>query len=237
MRAFKALALLLLLAAPAAAAKPRAEFRDFSQKGADYRPLENLRLAADEVTYAGAEQAELFGKQYPAAKYGLRASVLVQTMCAIGAVNTEIYERFPAAFELFVVEDRDRAIHDSLTRSMYALWSRDEMFEGGRFYDFDIKEDKYVLASVPGSAEEKWSLVVWANGRASKIVFEGFVGEGKGGWGVVDGFVSDNLRLRVGEAEFRAYRYPFGRQKKFTKLYEKGFFSRAAAPAAGRGRS
>lgn len=231
MRVLKATVVFILLVAPAAAGKSRTEFHDFSLKGADYRPLENLRFAAYNVSYVGVEQTEVLGRQYAASKYEVRAAVRVQIMCALGAVSTEVYRWTPAVFEVFVVEDGDRGVHDKLARGMYALWNRGELSDGARFYDFDIRKEKYLLTSVPTAAEEKEILVVWVNGRAVKAVFKSLVGGEGGGWGVKDAFALENMRVRVGEAEFTAYRYPLGFQKTFGRLYERGFFTNAGAPA------
>lgn len=217
-------ALLLLLALQSAAGKSRNEFRDFSQKGADYQPLENLRLDAADVTYFGIEQISILGKLYTASKFSVSATVQVQTFCAIGTVNTEVYERVPANFEIFVVEDKDRSIHDTLVRTMYDLWSRKEWYLGESFFYFSMKDNHYVLTSMPGSVNVGGFYFFWVNGRAVKVTFKGFQNKEQGGWGVMDSFTSDNLRIRVANTEFKAYQPPFGPQKSFLKLYRDGFF-------------
>ena len=47
---------IVLLTASSAAKGPRLEFRNFSSKGPEYKALENLRLAAPDITYAGIEE-------------------------------------------------------------------------------------------------------------------------------------------------------------------------------------
>jgi len=223
----RAIATLLLALATVASGKPRVEFRDFSQKGPDYRPLENVRLAADDVTYAGSEQIEILGKSYLAIKYSMVAKIRVQTLCAIGTVNTEVYETFPANFDILVVDDKSRILHDSYVHSMYALWSRKELYSGEWYFDFGIKDDRYVIAAMPDLVDKKGFYFIWVNGRVIKFVFNGFRDKDAGGWGVMDSFTSDNLRIRIGDAEFRAYQYPLSARKKFLKLYRAGFFRTA----------
>ena len=65
---------------------------------------------------------------------------------------------------------------------------------------------------------------IWVNERLIKIAFKGFVNKEQVGWGVVDGFTSDNLRIWLAGAEFKAYKFPLKVEKKFLELYKKGFF-------------
>lgn len=59
MKTMKVAFLLLSLTLQPAAGASRTEFHDFSQKGADYKPLENLRFADADVTYSGNEQIDI----------------------------------------------------------------------------------------------------------------------------------------------------------------------------------
>ncbi|MDT5123995.1 MAG: hypothetical protein QOC96_3477 [Acidobacteriota bacterium] len=204
--------------------KSRNEFRDFSQKGANYKPLENLRFAADNIIYSGTEQISVFGKDYLASKFSLIVNVKVQTLCAIGSINTEVYEQVPADFEVFIVDDKDRNIHDTYIREMYGLWNKKELFSGEYFFDFSIKGNNYVLSSMPSLVNVNSFYFVWVNERVVKVVFKGFRDKAKGGWGVMDSFTSDNLRIQIADAEFKAYQYPLRPQKRFIELYKKGFF-------------
>jgi hypothetical protein len=222
MKRMKVVFLLLSLALQSAAGESRIEFRDFSQKGAEYKSLENLRFADADVTYSGDESINILGEQYSASKYSMSATVRVQTVCAIGTVNTEVYQRVTASFEIFVVEDKDKSIHDAFVKTIYDLWSRKELYSGESFFDFSAKGSHYVLTSMPDLVNFYF---FWVNGRMVKIVFKGFREKQQQGWGVMDSFTADNLRIRVADAEFKAYQFPLSPQKKFLKLYREGFFS------------
>ncbi|HEX8844841.1 MAG TPA: hypothetical protein VF791_09375 [Pyrinomonadaceae bacterium] len=208
-----------------AAGKTPDELQDFSQKGAVFKSLEDLRLSASAISYSGTEQISFMGKSYPASNFSLTTKVQVQTLCAIGTVSTEVYERVPADFEISVVEDRDKSIHDAFVRAIYGLWSSKELYSGEHFFDFGMKGNQYFLTSMPGSVNLEGFYYVWVNGRLVKIVFKGFQNKGQGGWGVMDGFTADNLRIRISDAEFRAYQFPLRHQKRFLKLYQAGFFN------------
>lgn len=58
----KVVFLLFSLALQTAVGESRIEFRDFSQKGTEYKSLENLRFAAADVTYSGDEQINILSK-------------------------------------------------------------------------------------------------------------------------------------------------------------------------------
>jgi hypothetical protein len=227
MRVIKVAFLMSLLVVQAVAERSRSEFRDFSQKGADYKPLENLRFTADNITYSGTEQINILGKPYLASKFSLAVKVKVQTLCAIGEVSIQRYEQVPADFEIFVADDKDRSIHDTYIREMYDLWNKKELFSGEYFFDFSIKGNNYVLTSMPDLVNVKSYYFIWANERAIKIVFKGFRDKAKGGWGMMDSFTSDNLRIQIADAEFKAYQYPLRPQKRFLELYKQGFFFKA----------
>jgi hypothetical protein len=184
-------------------------------------------LAAPDVAYAGIEETDVFGKMYRASKYSLAPLVEVQTLCAIGAVNTEVYERVAANFEIHIVEDEDRGIQDEMARKIYDIWNRKEIYSGEYYYWFNTKDAEYALTALQ-RLENVNGLnglyFIWVNERLIKITFKGFVNKERSGWGVVDGFTSDNLRIWLAGAEFKAYKFPLKVEKKFLELYKKGFF-------------
>ena len=53
--------LLILITLQFAAGQSRTEFRDFSQKGTNYKFLENLKFATDDVIYSGDESVNILG--------------------------------------------------------------------------------------------------------------------------------------------------------------------------------
>ncbi|MGA3294592.1 MAG: hypothetical protein ABSE45_11495 [Candidatus Acidiferrales bacterium] len=223
MRLLTTALLLSLLFVDVANGKRSEKFRDFSNKGSEYASLENLRFAAGDITYSGSETIDILGKPYSASKYALTVAVTVETLDAIGATYTSVYEKRPAGFEIFVVEDRDRTIHDAFVKDMYTVWRKKELFSGEYFFDFHIKNNCYVLTTVPGNVESYY--FIWVNGHAVKILFKGFENTAGGGWGAMSSFTSDAFRISIDNAEFRAYEYPLRPQKRFVELYEKGFFS------------
>src|SRR5689334_22239086 len=114
MKAIIAILLLLIALAPVIA-KPRIEYRDFSQKGPEYRPLENLRLAATEVAYQGTVEIAVAGGSYPASKYSVRVIINFETFCAI---TVQGYERVAANFDILVADDKNKTIRDSYLRTV-----------------------------------------------------------------------------------------------------------------------
>ena len=61
------------------------KFRDFSHKGAEYAPLENLRFAASDIAYLGSESLDLFGTTYSASKYRVPATVTAEVAETVGS--------------------------------------------------------------------------------------------------------------------------------------------------------
>jgi hypothetical protein len=200
-------------------------FRDFSYKGPEYAALGNLRLRADDIRYSDSETIDILGKPYSASKYVLMAEVTVETFEAIGATHISVHEKRPANFEIFVVDDRDRGIHDTFVREMYPLWKKNQLFSGQYLFDFHVKQDHYVLTALPDLVNVKSFYFIWVNGRAIEIRFKSFENNLEGAWGTMDSFTSDCLRIAIDNTEFRAYQYPFRPQKKFVDLFEKGFFN------------
>jgi hypothetical protein len=208
-----------------AVGKQAEKFRDFSHKGSEYASLENLRFAADDIQYSGSEMVDILGKPYSASRYALKVTVTAQTLCAVGATNISVYEKRPADFDIFVVDDRDRSIHHGLVREMYATWKKKKLFSGDYFFDFHSKRNSYVLTAMPDLINVKSFYFIWVNGRAVRILFKGFENNAKGGWGAMDSFTSEAFRISVDDSEFAAYQYPLRAQKRFVKLYEEGFFN------------
>jgi hypothetical protein len=200
-------------------------FHDFSKKGQEYKSLENLRFAAEDVTYSGTSILEAFGKTYPASKYTLRVNINVQTLCVIGSVNRETYEQVPAEFEILIADDSERTIHDAALKSLYDTWSRNQLFSGEYFFSLSTRKGSrdYVVAWLPDAADAKGFYFLWVNGRAAKITFRGF--KEQKGWGAIDAFNADILRVIVEKTEIKSYQYPLRVQKRVLKLYKEGFFA------------
>jgi hypothetical protein len=204
-------------------AQPR-QFTDFSHKDSDYAYLENLLFASNDIEFLGLESIDILGSPYPARKYSLTVPVSVETAEFLGPTTTALYQKRPAKFEIFVVEDRDRGIHDELLKEMYTTWKKKKVISDDYYFDFHMTNQHYVITAVPDSVEVKSFYFVWVNGRTVKIVFKGFENGAKGGWGVMGSFTSNCLRISVDNIQFRAYQYPFRVENNFIKLYEKGFF-------------
>ncbi|MCM3874616.1 MAG: hypothetical protein ND895_28310 [Pyrinomonadaceae bacterium] len=184
----------------------------------------------EDVSYSGLESIEILDKSYSSVKYEVYAEVEVQTFCAIGTTTTEVYETVPTKWHIFVVNDPGRTVHDSLVQSMYDLWNRKELFSGQWFYFFGMDKSNYLLTAMPGSVNVKGFYFVWVNGRVMKFQFAGFDKKDQGGFGQVDSFTKNNLRIKLGDAEVEAYRFPLTAEKHFLRLYRKGYF-RSRTPA------
>jgi hypothetical protein len=155
----------------------------------------------------------------------LTTKVKVQTLSAIGAgKELQVYELKPANFEIFVIEDKDKTIHNAFVQTMYDIWSKKQLYSGEYFFDFNTKDNEYALTAMPDLVNVKEFYYIWVNGRVIKVVFKGFQEE-SGGWGVMDSFTSNNLRIKIANTEFKAYQFPLGFRKSFLKLYKAGFFS------------
>ena len=206
-------------------AKTKATFSDFSTKGPEYRSLENLRFAADSVTYLGTKQVEILDKSYAAEQYSVAATIRVQTFCGLGvngAPDIQEYERVSADFVVSVVEDADRKIHDEITQGMYAIWSRKEIYSGKYYYDFNQRGEAYSLTVIPDAVSGDF-YYVWVTGRVAKVSFGGFRDRDKTGWGPMDSFTRNHLRILLGTGEYKAYSLPFGVRRDFMRLYPARF--------------
>jgi hypothetical protein len=215
------LSLTLLLIAIPVTGKPRIEFRDFSQKGSQYRPLENLRFAATDVTYQGTETLTVAGESFAASKYAVRAIVNVETMCGI---TVQVYESVAAVYEVVVAEDKDNVVRDHYLSAMNGAWRRKEFCSGENCFDFHVKDNFYVISATPPLHNIRGYYFVWVNGRIVKISFKGFEDPTKGGFGIMDTFTRENFRMKLGDAELLAYEYGTSPQKRFLKLFRDGFF-------------
>jgi hypothetical protein len=212
---------LLLLVAATVSAKPRTEYRDFSQKGPEYRALEHLRFAATDATYQGTETITVAGVSYSASKYSVRIIVNIETMCGI---TVQAYERVAAIFDILVADDKNNTVRDYYLRAMNDAWGRKEYCSNENCFDFHVKENFYAISATPQLHNIKGYYFVWVNSRIVKIVFKGFEDPTKGGFGIMDAFTRDNLRMKLGDAELLAYEYGRSPQKRFLKLYRDGFF-------------
>jgi hypothetical protein len=231
MRLLTTTLLLSLLFVNFALGKQAEKFSDFSHKGSDYASLENLRFAAADIQCSGSELVDILGKPYSASRFTLKVTVTVQTLSALGADSElSVYEKRPANFDVFVVDDRDRSIHHGLVTEMYATWKKKKLFSRDYFFDFRMTKNRYVLTAMPDSINVKSFYFIWVNGRAIKVVFKGFEDNAKGGWGVMDSFASEAFRISVDGYEFQAYQYPLQVRKRFVKLYEDGFFNSPSSP-------
>lgn len=206
------------------------EFRDFSHKGPEYAPLENLRFAATDIAYPGSESVDLLGKTYAASKNRVPA-VTGEVVETLGSQRLSGFVKRSASFDIFVVEDTNRAIHDRLVTDMYRELSNRKRLLGGYPYSFSSKDGQYVVSSVSPRTEEKPFSITWANGRAVKVCFEDEKGHD---WLMMDSFASDVFRLSLGNSLLQAYNYPLKADmdfvREFMRLYQQGFFQSAQQP-------
>lgn len=205
-------------------AQSKAAFRDFSDKGENFRLLKDLKMHADEVTNDGTETFELFGVQCFATKYTVSANLRVQTMSALGAGEVSSYKVVPATFEILISDDSTKIVHDRLVKEVYSNWSKNEIFSGTYYFDFQINEGDYLITLVPDLVNSKGYYFVWFKGKIVKIAFNGFSNKQLGGWGVMDSFNEENARILLSGKELIAFRQPFGTRKEFLKLYSNDFF-------------
>jgi len=203
------------------------QFQDFSSNGSEYAPLENLRLKAEGIVYAGSEGVSILDETGAASKYLVVANVEVQTACLEGV--GAYYERAPANFEIYVIEDRDRYFHNKIVQMIYDVWSKNERFSGKYFFDFTVEHSNYVLAVIPDAVNIRHYYFAWINNRIIKVVFAGFKHRAQSGWGMMDSFTSENLRLQATGSAFKVYDgFPRDKQqiRNFLALHQRGFFQR-----------
>jgi len=184
---------------------------------------EDIQIINGSVKYSGTTQIEIFGQKHVGSVFSIAANVKAET--EEGFPNLEVYEIVPAEFEIIVVEDKSKTIHDALIERIYDTWSKNKLYSVDLYYYyFSIKSGQYVLTAVPAAVAEirAGNYFFWVNGRVFKVVFKSF--KGKGGFGVVDSFASDNLRIRIANVEVKAYQVPYRTMKDFVKLYNEGFF-------------
>ena len=199
--------------------KYRPVFRDFSLKGEAYRPLEDLRLVADDVIYQGSEETTIFGKSHIAAKFAVLAPVRVQTMCAIGSIDQQSYATGPARLELLVIDDADHSIYDAWTRAIYETWRRNETCSDEYCFNTTSLRDARALAIFPASVDEKDRYDLWVHGRAVRISLREIA---VGGMGAMFFFMRDNLRVRLAGENVMLNTVPLHIDKTFLRRYEQG---------------
>lgn len=202
-------------------AQSKINFRDFSGKGADYSRLSGLRFASNDVTYLGEGSIEFAGKTYAASKYSLTAVITVQTLSA-----PEVYEKVPAKFEIQIADDKDDTARNEIVKQIFDIWSKKEIYSGEYFFDFISNDTAYAFTATPDLVNVKGYYYIWLDGRLIKIVFRGLVKE-SGGWGVMDSFTRENIRLEIDGKLFRPYSFPLGVRKSFLKDFKSGRFGRS----------
>ena len=114
----------------------------------------------------------------------------------------------PANFEIYVIEDRDRYFHNKIVQMIYEVWSRNALFSGKYFFDFTMEHSDYVLAVIPDAVNIRHYYFAWINNRVIKVVFAGFKHRVQSGWGMMDSFTSENLRLQATGSAFLKPRIP-----------------------------
>lgn len=150
-----------------AGAQPRT-FRDFSRKDSDYASLKNLLFASSDIEFSGSENIDILGRSYPARKYRLTVTVTVGTAEFLGPTSTAFYQKRPANFEILIVEDRDRGIHDELIKETYTTWKEKKLISDDYFFDFHMKNHQYALTAVPDLVNVKSFYFVWSMDAPSK---------------------------------------------------------------------
>lgn len=213
--------------------KPKLIFYDFSQKGADYLPLEDLRFRADHVIYRGKGQIAILGKQYETHDYTVEATVKVQTMCAMGAGYSATYQWAPAFFDVQVVDDKDRSIHDAFTLAMYRMQHRKEFISDESSYLFTRRQNAYSITALHLSSDaDNISYDIWLNGRVARVAFRAYKDSQFGGMGVLDSFNTDHLRMQLADTQVPVWDHSLQVDRTFLRLYEQGFFNPVSRPPA-----
>jgi hypothetical protein len=212
-----------LLFLDCALGKPSEKFHDFSRLSPDFSALKNLRFSASDVKFLGTNSVDIFDRAYLASTYSVTTTVTVETSDAIGATYASTYEKQAATFEISVVEDGDRNIHDTLVKEMYSLWSKKQLFSGKYFFDFHLKNREYVLTAIPDMTKGPSFYLVWVGGRAVQIRLKNW--DPLKGWGAEFSFTSDCFRISIDNSEVKAYEFPLRPQTRFVELYKKGFFN------------
>lgn len=215
--------ILTLLTAVSAQSKAQ-NFKDFSQKGSDYKALENLRFYAADIVYLGDDQIKMFEKQYLAKKYTVTIDIKVQTQSVLDSNLNDraIYERIPAIFEVSVAEDENRNAHNTLVRAIHENWKKGEIYSGEFFFDFNASGEQYSLTAFPDLVNVKSFYFVWVNGRVIKVAFKEFLNSKASGWGKMDRFTSDVFRIHLNNSDVQAYQFPLQVRKQFFEMYQRG---------------
>lgn len=197
-----------------------AGFKDYSVRGGEYRLLENLRLKAKSVEFAGADSITILGKEYPASKFKVSASMFVQTVCCDRP--DDAWGDVVANFDILVGRDESNEVHDAFLKEIYKFWSSHPT--DGRYvsqYNLTLKKDKYMMFMAPSSHDpnEQYHLI-WIDGKYMKIIFRSF--RDRDGAGVIDSFWQKNVKFYVGgdriKPEFMVNSFP----SEFLEMYKAG---------------
>ena len=197
-----------------------ASFKDYSVRGGEYRLLENLRLKAKSVEFAGTSNIRILGKDYPASKFKVAASVFVQTICCDR--RDDAWGDVVADFDILVGRDESNEAHDAFLKEIYHFWSSNPT--DGRTisqYNLTLKIDKYMMFMAPSRHDpnEQYHLV-WIDGKYMKIIFNSF--QDRDGFGVVDSFWQKNIKFYLGghriKPEFMVNSFP----SEFLEMYREG---------------
>jgi hypothetical protein len=189
----------------------------------DSNLLDDVRIKAASIEYSGITEVEIFDKKYAGSLFSIAANVNVETV--EGFPDLEEYEVVPAKFEIIVIEDKSKIIHNELVEKIYNTWSKKKLYSDDLYYFyFSLKADQYVLSIIPSGVEIAKYYFFWVNGRVFKITFKSF-GQ-KSGLGPVSAFTSENLRIRLANSEMKAFQFPFSIPKHFLELYKEGFFKK-----------
>ena len=197
-----------------------AGFKDFSKQGDEYRILENLRIDAKSVEFAGTSRFSILGKEYPASKFNVSASVFVQTVCCDRP--DDAWGNVIANFEILVGRDDSNEIHDAFLKNIYDFWSTNPT--DGRYvsqYNLTLKNDNYLMFMAPSTHDSNEQYhIVWIDGKYMKIIFKSF--RDKDGAGVIDSFWQKNIKFYVGKNRIKPAFMVNSFPDEFLKLYKAG---------------
>lgn len=188
----------------------------------DPRLPDDLRIKATSIRYVGTTQVDIFDKKYTGSIFSILANVKVETL--EGVPDLEVYEVVPAEYEIAVIDDSSKIIHNELIEKIYSTWSAKQLSSIDLYYFyFSLKSNQYALTVIPAIVNQPITYYFfWVNGRVFKVIFKSF--KQKAGLGALDAFTFDNLRIRLGDSEVKAYQVPFSIPKAFLALHKQGFF-------------
>jgi hypothetical protein len=138
----------------------------------------------------------------------------------------------PALFDIQVVDDKDRGIHDAFTLAMYRMQHRKEFISDESSYLFSHRRKAYSITALHLAVHDDL-FDIWVNGRAARVAFRTYKGNPLfGGMGVMHSFNTDHLRIQLADTQVPAYNLPLQVDKTFLRLYEQGFFNPVSRPPA-----